>query len=328
LGDSPTNLPRSLAGRGAAGGRPGSGAGERKQRSWEKITAADDDDAGFIDDDLPQKSKSGRTIKAPKSHQALPSRDTEPDDSISTAGGNYGDDDGGAEYQPNMGDLNDIFGHDIGSLFDTTEYKTDMTQFIDEDYNEDDDGGERAGIALKDKKSKLQRRTSSRIPSGLDPAEAKLRFLTESDDAIRAKDVPERLFTRITRRPPLVSADSSELERKSAMAHEIEEEASWIFDQLGQHWSKEQLSHDKRDSVLAAIRRVLSYLRVDTFEIAFVETYRREYWHPILAADDLQKIDDLDDQWDQLAPRKHKLKAVATHLSFVMYVVVALYWLM
>lgn len=123
-----------------------------------------------------------------------------------------------------------------------------------------------------------------------EPEALKELFLTEKDEAIRLTDVPERFQMQYPNR----AIPSNE---------DLVIEANWISDQLVTPTS--MLS----DSSLIAVKvkDVLTFLLCSHYEISFIEHYRKEFWAPLLSAEDLWRIAELDHQWHNIQVRRQVL---------------------
>jgi len=120
-----------------------------------------------------------------------------------------------------------------------------------------------------------------------EPAELRAQFIRAEDEAIRRKDVPERLQLRGDR---------------NRIVHEIErgEEAEWIHDQLRDH----DFSMP-RTEVVEAIKAVLGFLE-EKYEVPFIWTYRRDHTDPYLTRDHMWQIFRLDEKWELMSKRKRQ----------------------
>ncbi|CAM9238997.1 unnamed protein product [Chrysoparadoxa australica] len=142
------------------------------------------------------------------------------------------------------------------------------------------------------------RRRKHAMIAGIEPGMLREKFITATDEEIQAKDMPERLQMRLQGR--------GEIDDR-----EREEEAEWILPQLHLADAADPWAPKDDKPVLAAIQKVLYYLVVEGFEVPFIYSYRKDYFHPHLGLNDLWRIYDLDEEWERLASRRDKVSDLA-----------------
>lgn len=146
------------------------------------------------------------------------------------------------------------------------------------------------------------------------------RLLTDEDNAIRAKDVPERYQLA---RKPFKEIDVSEEE----MEDRLKEEALWIADLL---LPKRNPPRFLVEPFRQAVRKVLELMNIEDYEVPFIFQQRKDYliheikeadYDPddpdapppgsaperLLSQDDLWEISELDLRWRGLAEKRENL---------------------
>lgn len=123
-----------------------------------------------------------------------------------------------------------------------------------------------------------------RLSSGqiFEPAEIKARFLTEEDDLVRARDIPERhqlLNSTLSSNPTYIPEPFPEFPS-------VDRAARWIAPKISER-TNTFLAPKKEGSIDAgvdhserfyeAVRKVLTYLFVDHLEVPFIWEHRRDY---------------------------------------------------
>ncbi|KAI8911094.1 SH2 domain-containing protein [Gorgonomyces haynaldii] len=121
-----------------------------------------------------------------------------------------------------------------------------------------------------------------------EPTEIKSKMLTEEDDMIRVRDIPERMQLK---GEPSVPTDA-----------EIAKEALYIT----RLFMKERQSVSEK-AMLTCVTCVLRFLKRDHLEVPFIKTHRKDYYDGILFHYDLWKIVDLDEQYVQAERKKKSL---------------------
>ncbi|KAJ2962458.1 hypothetical protein NQZ79_g2382 [Umbelopsis isabellina] len=134
-----------------------------------------------------------------------------------------------------------------------------------------------------------------------EPSELQERMLTEEDEDIRLRDVPERMQMRY-----------QGLNRSFAPAtdEQVEAESIWIANVMAAAEGKDRPSDEK----LNATKYVVKFFTQEFLEVPYIVYHRRDYFtdidkqtgrtHEILTTDDLWKIYDLDFKYYSFADRK------------------------
>lgn len=104
----------------------------------------------------------------------------------------------------------DIFGLEF-DLNELDQYDNDLDQMSDEDYEDDDEG--------RNKKKKKQKKSGRKsIYDVYEPSELEKSHLTDKDNEIRLRDIPERFQLRPV--PVKLTTEA-----------ELDDEAEWIYKQ-------------------------------------------------------------------------------------------------
>lgn len=155
------------------------------------------------------------------------------------------------------------------------------------------DGSEYAyAMDINDKQdddNDLNRDNPVRLKDVYEPDEIAERLLTEEDDAIRVKDIPERLQLRYYNNPP----EGDELNR----------EALFISERIINERSNYEDSNQDT-SIYTPIRDVLRFLREDNYEVPFIFSHRKDYWKEKLMDNELWLIYDLDEEFQAMENKK------------------------
>jgi transcription elongation factor SPT6 len=130
----------------------------------------------------------------------------------------------------------------------------------------------------------INRDNPVRLKDVYEPDEIAEKLLTEEDDAIRIKDIPERLQLRYINNPP----EGDELNRESAYITE-----KILRERPNNYQGAEGI-------IQSAIRDVLRFLREDNYEIPFIFSHRKDYWKGRLEDYELWKIYDYDEEFQAI----------------------------
>jgi transcription elongation factor SPT6 len=134
-----------------------------------------------------------------------------------------------------------------------------------------------------------------------EPSELQERMLTEEDEDIRLRDIPERMQMRY-----------QGLNRNFTPATEeqVEAESQWIAKTMAAAEGKDHTSEEK----LSAITYIVKFFTQEFLEVPYIVYHRRDYFtdidkqtgrtREILTTDDLWKIYDLDFKYFSFADRK------------------------
>lgn len=132
------------------------------------------------------------------------------------------------------------------------------------------------------------------------------RLLTEEDENIRARDVPERMQLRYQ---GIIKDELEPLSERDQI-----EEAQWIARILSRSKGKDGAS----DTLQQAVRHVVRFLTEEFLEVPFIAAHRRDYFtsvdpnsnevYTILDLDDLWSIYDLDFRFRGFLDRRSVLQ--------------------
>jgi transcription elongation factor SPT6 len=111
-----------------------------------------------------------------------------------------------------------------------------------------------------------------------EPSEIKARLLTEDDDLIRAQDIPERMQLATSS----LSQSATLSAHKPLTEDDLGGAALWVATRLSSRKTREFFSSDGaqahlRDHLVLAVTYALRYLFVQTFEVPYIWTHRRDY---------------------------------------------------
>lgn len=203
----------------------------------------------------------------------------------------------------------DIFGLEF-DLNELDQYDNDLDELSEEEYV-DLDEDER-----KEKKRKKKKSARKSIYDVYEPSELEKSHLTDRDNEIKLRDIPERFQLRSV---PV----------KLVTELELDDEAEWIYKQafmqvpISQQNLPDSREYDRRSSdahikpvsTIPKIRSALSFMKKELFEVPFIATYRKEYIEPELKVDDLWTIFDFDAKWTQLSTRKQNMKKLFENMQ-------------
>jgi transcription elongation factor SPT6 len=145
-----------------------------------------------------------------------------------------------------------------------------------------------------------------------EPSELQERMLTEEDEDIRLRDIPERMQMRY-----------QGLSRNFTPAtdEQVEAESQWIANTMAAAEGKDHASEEK----FSAIKYVVKFFTQEFLEVPYIVYHRRDYFtdidkqtgrtHEILTTDDLWKIYDLDFKYFSFADRKRTFNQYISKLG-------------
>ncbi|KAI8584594.1 hypothetical protein K450DRAFT_217031 [Umbelopsis ramanniana AG] len=145
-----------------------------------------------------------------------------------------------------------------------------------------------------------------------EPSELQERMLTEEDEDIRLRDIPERMQMRY-----------QGLNRNFTPATEeqVEAESQWISKTMAAAEGKEQASEEKSN----AIKYIVKFFTQEFLEVPYIVYHRRDYFtdidkqtgrtREILTTDDLWKIYDYDFKYFSFADRKRTFHVYVNKLG-------------
>jgi transcription elongation factor SPT6 len=119
-----------------------------------------------------------------------------------------------------------------------------------------------------------KRQKEIKLSDVYEPSEITDKMLTENDELIRVRDIPERLQSR---------------EESIPSDKEIGVEALYIAKQL-----KKDSPEMPEKEVIIAVKHVLKFLKVELLEVPFIFAQRKDYFDSVLRHYDLWKIVDMD----------------------------------
>lgn len=179
----------------------------------------------------------------------------------------------------------------------------------DEIYEIFGDGGEYAD-ALEEDEDELTEKKETQLKDVFEPSEIVERFLTEDDDHIRMRDIPERMQIR--------HAASSD---KKLEDREIEEETTWVVKVLSKD---RRMDEYVREPFKNAVKNVLTYMSQEFLEVPFIWAHRRDYTIyvdstnqsiDLLSHDDLWTIQDLDFKYRSFLDRRAAVRTTYEKLE-------------
>ncbi|KAI5788773.1 SH2 domain-containing protein [Pyronema domesticum] len=119
-------------------------------------------------------------------------------------------------------------------------------------------------LVMADEAQEMEERTHDlQLKDVFEPSELQERLLTDEDNIIRNKDIPERF--QLIRKP---------FENLEVSAEELHEEGTWIAHSL---ISKKRIDPDLEEPFIEAVRNVLRFLVVDNYEVPFISHQRKDY---------------------------------------------------
>ncbi|KAF8928944.1 SH2 domain-containing protein [Dissophora ornata] len=154
----------------------------------------------------------------------------------------------------------------------------------------------------------FEKKPEPRLKDVFEPGVLAERMMTDTDEIIRVKDVPERMQLR-----PGIQAD------RSLSDDDIEEEAYWITTQLNEN----RRGVDQPAFQTENIGAVLKFMSQELMEVPFIETHRRDYFTRVngqqltelLSREDLWYIYDLDLKFRSFLERREAIKALIERMK-------------
>jgi len=145
----------------------------------------------------------------------------------------------------------------------------------------------------------INRENPVRLKDVYEPDEIAERLLTEEDDAIRIKDIPERLQLRYINNPP----EGDELNREAAY---IEEKI--LIERV-------KYNNNRPDTSLQTpIKDVLRFIREDNYEVPFIFSHRKDFWRDKLIDSELWLIYDFDEEFQAIESKKKLINSIYENL--------------
>ncbi|KAI7822717.1 SH2 domain-containing protein [Gamsiella multidivaricata] len=153
-----------------------------------------------------------------------------------------------------------------------------------------------------------EKKPEPRLKDVFEPGVLAERMMTDQDEIIRVKDVPERIQLR-----PGIQAD------RKLSDDDIEEEAYWITTQLNEN----RRVVDQPAFQTENVNNVLKFMSQELMEVPFIETHRRDYFTMVdgqqltelLSREDLWYIYDLDLKFRSFLERREAIKALMDRME-------------
>ncbi|KAL5034776.1 Transcription elongation factor spt6 [Batrachochytrium dendrobatidis] len=191
------------------------------------------------------------------------------------------------EFAKNIGTgygISDESWNDIQELFGDG---GDYAYALHPDEIEHDEGEEDDEFLMESQQRKLK---NVRLSDVYEPSEIASKMLTEDDDRIRNRDIPERyqLLDQVS------TLDDAELAS----------EATFITRLLVKERQNSQTPVTNEALLLSAVTHLVRFIRRDLFEVPFIYMYRKDYFDGILDLPDLWRIVDLNTQFLGIESKK------------------------
>ncbi|KAG0213501.1 Transcription elongation factor spt6 [Mortierella sp. NVP41] len=151
--------------------------------------------------------------------------------------------------------------------------------------------------------SYYEKKPEPRLKDVFEPGVLAERMMTDMDEIIRVKDVPERMQLR-----PGITAD------RQLVEDEIEEEAYWVTTQLNENRRGVDQPAFQTENVSAVLR----FMSNELMEVPFIEAHRRDYFTRVngaeltslLSREDLWYIYDLDLKFRSFLERREAIRTL------------------
>ncbi|RCI00227.1 Transcription elongation factor spt6, partial [Rhizopus stolonifer] len=217
-------------------------------------------------------------------------------------------------------DLNEVLGERAQSRRYNDERRgrrmanKDMMSILPEGISEDvlvdmydifGDGGDYEWAMYNEEDESTKKDREPQLADIFEPSELSERMMTEQDDEIRLRDVPERLQMRYEGHKKTFEPASHE---------EIQEEAIWIANNMAQ--AREMIHPD--DQFVTAISYVIGFFTREFLEVPHIKDHRRDFFidmdgltgisREILTEKDLWDIYDWDFKYHGFLERRQALK--------------------
>lgn len=157
-----------------------------------------------------------------------------------------------------------------------------------------------------------------------EPSEIRERLLTEDDDLIRARDVPERMQLATSTLSQLTSLSV----HKPFAEEDIDDAAAWILPRLSSQKERDFFRqdgpyHSYLETLVDAIQFTLRQLLILEFEVPYVWTYKRDYLTvhhadsqvDLLTLDELWRVYTLGQKYRALLERREALETLYARLG-------------
>ncbi|KAF9115075.1 Transcription elongation factor spt6 [Mortierella sp. AM989] len=153
-----------------------------------------------------------------------------------------------------------------------------------------------------------EKKPEPRLKDVFEPGVLAERMMTDTDEIIRVKDIPERMQLR-----PGIEAD------RELTDDDIEEEAYWITTLLNEN----RRGVDQPAFQTENVTSVLKFMSKEFMEVPFIETHRRDYFTKVdgqqltelLSREDLWYIYDLDLKFRSFLERREGIRTLMDRLE-------------
>ncbi|KAI8645252.1 SH2 domain-containing protein [Parasitella parasitica] len=167
------------------------------------------------------------------------------------------------------------------------------------------DGAEYEWAQYDDDEAEAAKEREPQLTDIFEPSELAERMMTEEDDEIRLRDVPERLQMRF---------EGLNKTFEQATNDQVQEEGGWISRIMARRRGEEQPT----DQFTSAVAHVVSFFTREFLEVPHIKDHRRDYFtkvdkitghsKEILTEKDLWDIYDLDFKYHSFIDRRNALK--------------------
>ncbi|RCI04677.1 Transcription elongation factor spt6 [Rhizopus stolonifer] len=167
------------------------------------------------------------------------------------------------------------------------------------------DGGDYEWALYDEEEHDLTKDREPQLADIFEPSELAERMMTEEDEEIRLRDVPERVQMRY---------EGLNKNFEPATNEQVQEEGAWIARMMARHRGEEQPT----DQFTSAVAYVVSFFTREFLEVPHIKDHRRDYFtevdrdtgisKEILTEKDLWEIYDLDFKYHSFIDRRNALR--------------------
>ncbi|KAI9470095.1 MAG: SH2 domain-containing protein [Benjaminiella poitrasii] len=167
------------------------------------------------------------------------------------------------------------------------------------------DGGDYEWAMFDDEEMEARNEREPQLADIFEPSELAERMMTEKDEEIRLRDVPERLQMRY---------EGLNKPFEQASHDQVQEEGAWIARLMARSRGQEQVS----DQFVSAVAYVVGFFTREFLEVPHIKDHRRDYFteidkstglsKEILTEKDLWEIYDLDFKYHSFIDRRNALR--------------------